>query len=136
MYLVDTNIFLEVLLARKRKSECKKFLKFLKDGRIDGIVTDFTVHSIIVLMDHFKKLDKLKVFLSSLRGYKGLHVYTTSLMDELNAVDIALENGLDMDDAIQYAVALKFNVKAIVSFDRHFDDLKIPRLEPSKLRVK
>jgi len=40
-------------------------------------------------------------------------------------VDIALENGLDMDDAIQYAVALKFNVKAIVSFDRHFDDLKI-----------
>jgi len=136
MYLVDTNIFLEVLLARKRKSECKKFLKFLKDGRIEGIVTDFTVHSIIVLMDHFKKLDKLKVFLSSLRGYKGLHVYTTSLMDELNAVDIALENGLDMDDAIQYAVALKFNVKAIVSFDRHFDDLKIPRLEPSKLRVK
>lgn len=125
MYLVDTNIFLEVLLARKRKSECKKFLKFLKDGRIDGIVTDFTVHSIIVLMDNFKKLDKLKVFLSSLRGYKGLHVYTTSLMDELNAVDIALENGLDMDDAIQYAVALKFNVKAIVSFDRHFDDLKI-----------
>ncbi|RLE74461.1 MAG: hypothetical protein DRZ80_04485 [Thermoprotei archaeon] len=124
------------MLARKRKSECKKFLKFLKDGRIDGIVTDFTVHSIIVLMDHFKKLDKLKVFLSSLRGYKGLHVYTTSLMDELNAVDIALENGLDMDDAIQYAVALKFNVKAIVSFDRHFDDLKIPRLEPSKLRVK
>ena len=133
---MDTNIFLEVLLARKRKSECKKFLKFLKDGRIEGIVTDFTVHSIIVLMDHFKKLDKLKVFLSSLRGYKGLHVYTTSLMDELNAVDIALENGLDMDDAIQYAVALKFNVKAIVSFDRHFDDLKIPRLEPSKLRVK
>lgn len=136
MYLVDTNIFLEVLLARKRKRECKKFLKLLKDGKIDGIVTDFTIHSIIVLMDHFKKLDKLKIFLSSLRGYKGLHVYTTSLIDELNAVDIALENGLDMDDAIQYAVALKFNAKAIVSFNRHFDDLKIPRLEPSKLRVK
>ena len=31
MYLVDTNIFLEVLLARKRKRECKKFLKLLKD---------------------------------------------------------------------------------------------------------
>ncbi len=136
MYLVDTNIFLEVLLARKRKRECKKFLKLLKDGKIDGIVTDFTIHSIIVLMNHFKKLDKLKIFLSSLRGYKGLHVYTTSLIDELNAVDIALENRLDMDDAIQYAVALKFNTKAIVSFDRHFDDLKIPRLEPSKLRVK
>ena len=87
-------------------------------------------------MDYFRKLDKLKVFLSSLRGYKGLHVYTTSLIDELNAVDIALENGLDMDDAIQYAVALKFNVKAIVSFDKHFDNLKIPRIEPSKLKVK
>jgi len=133
MYLVDTNIFLEVLLARGRRRECKEFLKLLRDGRVDGIVTDFTLHSIIVLMDHLKKLDELKIFLSSLRGYKGLHVYTTSLIDEVNAVDVAVENGLDMDDAIQYAVALKLNVKAIVSFDKHFDNLKIPRLEPSKI---
>ena len=48
MYLVDTNIFLEILLARRRKDECKKLLSQLRDGKKTAIVTDFTVHSIIV----------------------------------------------------------------------------------------
>jgi predicted nucleic acid-binding protein len=43
MYLVDTNIFLEVLLSRWRKDECKAFLGFLRDGRERGIVTSFSV---------------------------------------------------------------------------------------------
>ena len=130
MYLIDTNIFLEVLLARKRKGKCKKFLKLLEKGKLEGVVTDFSLHSIIVLMDHYKKLDKLYIFLSSLMRYKGLHIYTTSIVDELNAVKNALDNNLDMDDAIQYTVALKLNVKGIVSYDKHFNNLKIPRIEP------
>jgi len=42
MYLVDTNIFLEVMLSRRRKDECKLFLKMLRDGEILGTVTDFS----------------------------------------------------------------------------------------------
>ena len=133
MYLVDTNIFLEVLLSQKRKDECKKFLSMLRDGKIEGVVTDFTIHSIIVLMDGLKKLAELKIFLSSLTAYKGLYVYTTSIFDEINAVEVAEKNSLDMDDAIQYVAALSINADAIVSFDRDFDNLKIPRKEPKQL---
>ena len=73
MYLVDANIFLEVLLSRTRKEECKNFLASLRDGKKSGIMTDFSVHSIIVIMDGLNRLRELKTFLSSLTAYKGLH---------------------------------------------------------------
>ena len=131
MYLVDTNILLEVLLSRDKKEECKKLLRALRDGKEKGIITDFTVHSIIVIMDHFKKLRELKTFLLSLTAYKGLSIYNTTITDEVKATEIAIKQNLDMDDAIQYLIALSTNADAIVSFDKHFDNLKIPRLEPS-----
>ncbi len=130
MYLVDTNIFLEVLLSEDRKDECKRFLRLLKDDSKSGIVTDFTIHSIIVIMDQFSKLKELKTFLLSLLAYRGLHVYFTTIGDEVRAVEFAVEQNLDMDDAIQYSAALKAEAEAIVSFDKHFDGLKVPRLEP------
>ncbi|RLE86738.1 MAG: PIN domain nuclease [Thermoprotei archaeon] len=133
MYLIDTNIFLEVMLSRKRKEECKCLLRMLRDGKIRGIVTDFTIHSIIVLLDRLRKLDELKAFLLSLTAYKGLYVYTTSIADEIRAIEIAKKTKLDMDDAIQYSVALSVKVDSIVSFDRDFDGLDIPRREPKDI---
>jgi uncharacterized protein len=130
MYLVDTNIFLEVLLSRAKKEECKNFLKSLRDGEKSGIVTDFSIHSIIVIMSNFNKLNELKTFLLSLIAYKGLQIYSTTINDEVKAVEIATTHNLDMDDAIQYSTALSANADAILSFDKHFSSLNIPREEP------
>jgi len=132
-YLVDTNIFLEVLLSGPRKDECKRLLRLLRDGKKTGIVTDYTVHSIIVIMERFNKLEGLKTFLLSLLAYNGLRVYPTTIGDEVRAVDVALEQRLDMDDAIQYSSALSAEADAIVSFDKHFNSLKLPRLEPADI---
>jgi predicted nucleic acid-binding protein len=41
---------------------------------------------------------------------------------------------MDIDDAIQYSVALSLNVDAIVSFDKHFNELKMPRKEPEDIK--
>ena len=133
MYLVDTNIFLEILLARPRKEECKKLLSQLRDGKKTGLVTDFTVHSIIVTMDSMNRLTELRTFLTSLTAYKGLHVHHTNITDEIKATEIAIQNKLDMDDAIQYTTALTTNAEAIISFDKHFSNLKIPRKEPHQI---
>ncbi len=65
-------------------------------------------------------------------NYKGLRIYNTTLMDELNAIDLSYELNLDIDDSIQYHVATMLKADGIVSFDRHFDGLKISRLEPSQ----
>lgn len=131
--MVDTNIFLEVMLSRSKREECKKLLAMLRDGKAKGIVTDFTVHSIMVLMDRFKKLEELKTFLLSLMAHKGLYVYTTSVADEVNAVESAEESKLDVDDAIQYGTALSVNADAIISFDKHFDNLEVQRKEPAQI---
>jgi len=131
--LVDTNIFLEVMLSRSKREECKKLLAMLRDGKAKGIVTDFTVHSIMVLMDRFKKLEELKTFLLSLMAHKGLYVYTTPVADEVNAVESAEESKLDVDDAIQYGTALSVNADAIISFDKHFDNLEVQRKEPAQI---
>ena len=71
MYLVDTNIFLEVLLLQDGKEECENFLDLIRSGKKTGVVTDFTIHSIIVIMYNLNKLKELKIFLSSLTAYKG-----------------------------------------------------------------
>jgi len=132
MYLVDTNIFLEVLLAGPRKSECIQFLTAIRNGVKVGVITDFSVHSILVIMEGVGKRDQLKIFLGSLLAYKGLQVYATELTDEIDAIDVSYDVKMDLDDAIQYHVASKLKAEAIVSFDKHFDGLRIPRLEPSQ----
>ncbi len=130
MLLIDTNIFLEVLLSRARTEESKELLASLRDGKRNGMITDFTVHSIIAIMERFGKLSELKTFLSSLLAYKGLFVYSTTIADEIRSAEFALKRKLDMDDAIQYSSALSVKASAIVSFDKHFDGLDVPRLEP------
>jgi uncharacterized protein len=130
MLLVDSNIFLEVLLAQAKKDQCESFLNELRDGKKVGVITDFSVHSIIVIMGSLKRISELKLFLQSLTAYKGLRIYHTSLPDEMKAVDIALNKKLDMDDAIQYSIAHTLRVEAIISFDKHFNNLDIPRKDP------
>src|SRR3989337_1881187 len=114
MYLVDTNIFLEILLARPRKEECKNLLSQLRDGKKTALVTDFTVHSIIVTMDSLGKLAELRTFLTSLTAYKGLHIHHTRITAELKATETAIQNRLDMDDAIQYTIAPAITAEPII----------------------
>jgi predicted nucleic acid-binding protein len=134
MFLVDTNIFLEMLLLQTRKQECALFLQTLKTGKNTAVVTDFTIHSIIVIMSSLNKIDGLKIFLQSLTAFKGLHVHNTTLSEEINATELATQCKLDMDDAIQYAVALSIKAQAIISFDKHFDHLQIPKITPKQTK--
>ncbi len=133
MYLIDTNIFLEVMLARQRKNECKAFLKALKEGIKNAFVTDFSIYSIMIIMASLSKISELKIFLSSLSAYKGITIYRSRLTDMLKAVEISMKRGLDIDDSIQYSSALSLGAKAIVSFDKHFDGLDIPRADPKMI---
>jgi uncharacterized protein len=63
MYLVDTNIFLELLLDQAKKEQCKKFLRQLRNGKTKGVLTDFTIHSIMVMMLNLGKIKELKISL-------------------------------------------------------------------------
>ncbi len=131
MFLIDTNVFLEVMLARAKRKACIEFLNAVKIGREKAAVTDFTIYSIMIILDGCGKLRELDRFLRSFAAYKGLTLYATSLEDKLEAVELAINGEFDVDDAVQYASARSLGAKAIISLDRHFDDHVIPRMDPS-----
>ncbi len=130
MLLIDTNVFLEVMLARAKRKVCIEFLNAVKTGREKAAVTDFTIYSIMIILDGSGRLRELDRFLRSISAYKGLTLYATSLEDKLEAVELAINGEFDVDDAVQYASARSLGAKAIVSLDRHFDGHVIPRMDP------
>ena len=117
-YLVDTNIFLEVLLSDERSEECKKFLK----DNIDKIyISDFSLHSIGVILFRFNKED---VFVKFCEDMCSIPIIGLS-MDEMTMVSKAKKRyGLDFDDAYQYTIA-KLRQLSIKTMDRDFDGTDI-----------
>ena len=133
MILIDTNIFLEMLLGRSKAEQCKTLLDMISEGRAESAVTHFSIHSVETVMR--KKAGVLTSFLRALDQTVGLYVFDTTLADEVSASILTGTTKLDLDDAIQYYAAKKLGAAAIVSFDQDFDDLDIPRLEPHQVRT-
>ena len=79
MFLIDTNIFLEVMLALAKRKACIDFLASVKTGREKAAVTDFSVCSIMVTLVNLGRFREFDRFLRSLSGYKGLTLYAASL---------------------------------------------------------
>jgi len=127
MLLVDTCIFLELLLNQSRAQECREFLDKIARGELEAIVTTFTIHAIEAIIN---EADTILSFLRNIMASKGLYVYITTISDEIAASILMGKIKRDFDDTLQYYVAKKLGVEAIVSFDKHFGGLDIPRKEP------
>ena len=108
-FLVDTNIFLEVLLAQERKDECRRFLNWLA-SREDGIITSFTLHAIEALSGRNVKGRKALAAFLNLVAKSSWEIYPTTLEEEQRIVGVANEQRLDFDDALHYFVSKKQGV--------------------------
>ncbi len=128
MILVDTNIFLELFLDQEKAEDVKQFLDKVSRGDIEAIVTDFTVHACEVLLNN---PNLILLFLRNIEGSLGITIYNTSIGDGIASSMLMDKIGLDFDDSLQYYVAKKVGVEAIISFDKHFDKVDIVRREPS-----
>lgn len=120
MYLIDTNIFLEILLDQERAAECQELLERLQDREVIFYVSSFTIHSIEVILERSELYEPLIDFLQDIHKTKGLKLFDTNTLEELEAIKLAQSINLDFDDAIQYYICKAHNLK-IVSFDKHFD---------------
>ena len=90
----------------------------------EGWVTAFSLHAIeaIVGKNH-RGIPLLTQFLDSILTNPFLHVYYTSVEEELVIVKQMAKSTLDFDDALQYYVAHK-NQWKLVSLDRDFRKIK------------
>jgi len=130
LILLDTNIFLELLLDQKRATDCEELLQLISKGKTEAAVTHFAVHAVEAVIGD---PNSLATFLGNLEHSAGLSIYDTNLSDEMAAALITQKIDLDFDDTLQYYVAKKLGVDALVSFDKHFDKVDIRRIEPRDL---
>ena len=134
MYLIDTNIFLEVLLGREKKEQCKRFLEEVESGNIQAIVTTFALHTIAIILERLKTLREYKRFLEILSNFDGLIVYSTTPEDEVEICRIAEKFNLKFDDALHYWVAKSFDL-VLMSFDKDFDKTDLKRVESEDIKT-
>lgn len=128
MILLDTNIFLELMLGRTKSKDCERLLVAVSEGKKEAVVTRFSIHAIeSTLADPSLTL----AFLRNVESSVGLATYDTSTADEMAVSMLMEEMKLDFDDTLQYYVAKRLGVDSIVSFDKHLGGLDIPRVEPA-----
>jgi len=118
MFLIDSNIFLEILLKQKKKEECKRFLA----GNIDALyITDFSLHSIGVILF---KYGNEKIFVKFAEDVlPNVKVITLPIEQYVELGDIKKKDNLDFDDAYQYLVSKHYKLK-IATMDSDFKKVK------------
>ncbi len=130
MILLDTNIFLELQLGRERSADCEALLKATSTGKIEATATHFAIHAVEAIL---RRNEPLTTFLRNLENSQGLYIYETSIADEIATAMLSKSLKRDFDDTLQYYTAKKLGADAIVSYDKHFDGLDIPRVEPAEI---
>jgi len=127
--LIDTNIFLEILLAQEQSEEAKKLLVNVE--RYEFYLTDFTIHSIGLILFRQRLDSKFARFIADIVG-AGIGVLSLPILEMERVVAVVQKYTLDFDDAYQYAVAEKHGLR-IVSYDSHFDKTNLGRTTPRKI---
>jgi uncharacterized protein len=129
-YLVDTNIFVEVILEQERMLEARNLLS--KVHEYDFFISDLSFHSIGFILFRRKLHDVFRQFSKDMIDDAGTIMLSLCTEDMNTVISSAFEFNLDFDDAYQYAVAEKYNL-TIISFDNDFDRTHIGRKTPQEI---
>lgn len=129
--LIDTNIFLEIILEQEKADEAKALLAKAADH--DLFVSDYSLHSIGLLLFRRKQYDVFQTFLRDIAINAGVTMVSLSPDDMEATVDVAAKYDLDFDDSYQYMAAQKYNL-TLVSFDSDFDRTERGRRTPAGIR--
>ena len=118
MYLIDTNIFLEVLLKQEHSNKCKTFL----DENIDALsISDFSIHSIGIILFKYNEENIFFRFIEDVVP----NVNTLSLPREYykEVIETRKQHALDFDDSYQFNLA-KVNNLSLATLDKDFRKIK------------
>ena len=130
MYIIDTNIFLEIFLHRGKSSEAKKFLSQTPFSHI--YVTDVSLYTIGLLL--FKN-NGHQAYLHLLNDlFQKGEVWRIQLVMEnmQKVVEVSQKYALSYNDAYQYAAAEFYNL-ILVSYNDVFDKTERGRKTPAEL---
>jgi len=130
MYLVDTNIWLELLLDQEKAQDVRRFFQVTGGDRIN--ISEFSLYSMGVILTQLKKDDLFKDFISDTLEEAGIRRIRLENQDLAKLLEVRKEFNLTFDDSYQYVAAQKHGL-TIVSFDSDFDRTKLGRKTPAEL---
>jgi hypothetical protein len=128
MYLVDTNIWLEMLLDQEKAGEVRTFLQNAEARYL--AVTDFSLHSVGIILTRLEKDALFEDFLSDTIEDSGVTIVRLDTDDLKEILFVRKQFRLDFDDAYQYVAAAK-NGYTLTSFDSDFDRTDRGRKSPA-----
>ncbi len=128
-YLVDTNLWLERLLDQEQAETVKEFLDTIPSDNL--YLSDFSLHSIGVILDRLEKIALFNNFISDLFLDGNVSCLGIEPLDNIDVSKLITDKNLDYDDAYQVAVSQKYNIE-IVTFDKDFKKSGIKTLSPNE----
>jgi predicted nucleic acid-binding protein len=131
-FLIDANIFLEVIFRREYWPASMQFLNRVAAGHSTAFISAFELHGIEALLSHRNQFTALDRFLRGVESSRGLSVYYSTVREEHEALQYTKQFSLDFDDSLQYAIAKTLNL-TLVSYDHDFDCTNLTRREPQDL---
>jgi predicted nucleic acid-binding protein len=128
-YLVDTNVWLELLLGQEKLDECKEFFQNVDTNLI--AISEFSFYSIGIILCRLNKDELFEDFLDDIENSLISKIKLEN-KDVKYLLQIRKKYNLDFDDAYQYVVAEKYNL-TIISFDSDFDRTELGRKTPREI---
>lgn len=117
-FLVDTNVFLEILLSQDKKEHCKMFL----NNNIGILnITDFSFHSIGVILFRYAKEDIFQKFIEDVMP--NIQLVSLPIKLYIEVINAKRNLNLDFDDAYQYSTA-KYYELTVATMDKDFKKIK------------
>jgi hypothetical protein len=129
-YLLDANVWLEMLFGQERADEVRRFLQSVEPDEI--AISEFSVYSIGVVVARAKRDAVFVQFVSDILEGASTTRIRLDTADLKDAIGARKRFGLDFDDAYQYVAAKKHNL-TLVSFDADFDRTDRGRKTPAEL---
>ncbi|NJK95774.1 MAG: type II toxin-antitoxin system VapC family toxin [Bacteroidales bacterium] len=129
-YLVDTNVWLERLLDQEKSEVASKFFDLIPTDSL--FVSDFSIHSIGVILSRLKKDDIFEKFINDLFINGGIESLSLDSSDLLDVISNIKKYNLDFDDSYQFSVSLKYDL-TIITFDKDFNAKGIKKKTPDDI---
>ena len=118
MYLIDTNIWLELLLEQAQAEAVRQFFQRVETPLL--VISEFSLYSIGIILTRLKKDEVFEDFLSDTIEDSGVVRARLDTEDLKRVLVVRRQFQLDFDDAYQYVAAAKHGY-ILVSFDSDFD---------------
>ena len=113
-HLIDTNVFLEILLNDSKSAICSSFIS---NHRGELYLSDFSINSIGVVTNRLGKITQFEIFLRDILPH--VHIARLAEFSYADLVIVIKASGLDFDDAYQLIAAKEYDL-TLVTLDKDF----------------